>query len=304
MLVTEQEWLLEQCDGYFRCRFQAMASPCELLIATADALLAEHLGRIARDEALRIEHKFSRYRDDNVIYQINHSQGKTIDVDNETADLLDYAGFCFDLSEGLFDITSGVLGKAWRFDGRSAVPDEAIIRQLLSLVGWDKLQWSRPHLSLIDGMQIDLGGIGKEYAVDRVAALVRQQTVCSVLINFGGDLCCNRSRDTGVGWQVGIEQPDYDKLNKQPVANRLIEISVGGLATSGDARRHLVKDGKRYGHILNPKTGWPVEGAPCSVTVAAATCTEAGILATLAMLHGEQAEVFLDAQQVHYWVVR
>jgi len=281
-----------------------MASPCELLIETDDKQLAEQLGQLAHDEALRIEHKFSRYRDDNIIYQINHSHGKMVEVDEETADLLDYAGFCYELSEGMFDITSGVLGKAWRFDGHTAVPDAETIHQLLRHVGWEKVNWSRPQLALNDGMQIDLGGIGKEYAVDRVAGLVQQKTNCSVLINFGGDLFSTGARRDGKAWQVGIEQPDYDHVNSQAVANKLIEISAGGLATSGDARRHVIKDGKRYGHILNPKTGWPLSGAPCSITVAAATCTEAGILATLAMLQGAQAETFLDAQEVPYWVVR
>jgi len=303
--ATAQTLQLEQHEnGYFCSRFHAMASPCELLIETADEQLARHLGRLARDEALRIEHKFSRYRKDNIIYQINHSHGKAVAVEDETAGLLDYAKFCYELSEGMFDITSGVLGKAWRFDGRTAVPDEATIRQLLNYVGWDKLRWIHPHLTLREGMQIDLGGIGKEYAVDRVADLMQQQTDCSVLINFGGDLVCTKARQSGQGWQVGIEQPVYDQTGQQPAANTLIEITQGGLATSGDARRHINRDGKRYGHILNPKSGWPVSDAPCSVTVAAASCTEAGILATLAMLRGEEAEAFLDAQAVPYWVVR
>lgn len=302
--VTDKDLNLDRHDDYFRSCFSAMASPCELLIETTDQQLAEHLGQLARDEALRIEYKFSRYRDDNIIYQINHSHGKSNKVDDETADLLDYARFCYELSEGMFDISSGVLGMAWRFDGHTAVPDEATIKALLEFVGWDKLNWSRPYLSLADGMQIDLGGIGKEYAVDRVAALVQQHTDCSVLINFGGDLFSTGMRQGGIGWQVGIEQPDYDNTGKQAVANKLCVIIEGGLATSGDARRHVIKDGKRYGHILNPKTGWPVSGAPCSITVAAASCTEAGILATLAMLQGEKAESFLDAQDVHYWSVR
>jgi len=304
VVATEPSLLLERHDGYFCSRFHAMASPCELLIETTDQALAEHLGRLARDEALRIEHKFSRYRDDNIIFQINHSHGQAVAVDEETADLLDYAKFCYELSDGMFDITSGVLGKAWRFDGHTAVPDEVTIEQLLNHVGWQKLNWSRPQLILREGMQIDLGGIGKEYAVDRVAGLVQAQTDCSVLINFGGDLFSTRARQAGKAWQIGIEQPDYDKLHKQAVANKLIEITTGGLATSGDARRHIIKDGKRYGHILNPKTGWPVHGAPCSVTVAAVSCTEAGILATLAMLQGEHAEDFLVTQDVPYWVVR
>jgi thiamine biosynthesis lipoprotein len=87
-------------------------------------------------------------------------------------------------------------------------------------------------------------------------------------------------------------------------AERLLEISDGALATSGDARRYLLRKGVRYPHILNPRTGWPVMHAPRSVTVAAGSCTEAGLLATLAMLHGRGAEAFLQAQGVPFWCRR
>ncbi len=83
-----------------------------------------------------------------------------------------------------------------------------------------------------------------------------------------------------------------------------IQLERGALTTSGDARRYLLKGGMRYGHVLNPKTGWPVEGAPASVTVAGNNCTEAGILSTLAILHGRDAESFLDEQDVKYWIQR
>ena len=295
---------VEQRDGYFCSRFHAMASPCELLIETVNAQQARSLGELAQTEALRIEHKFSRYRDDNIIHQINHSNGQKVKVDEETGSLLDYAKFCYEISDGMFDISSGVLGKAWCFDGQTPVPDENIINELLDLVGWQKVEWLHPYIQLLDGMQIDLGGIGKEYATDRVAGMLKQQTDYSVLVNFGGDLVCTRPRSNGEGWQIGVEKPDYEQLHSQPVANKVIEITKGSMATSGDARQHIVKNGKRYGHILNPKTGWPVESAPCSVTVAAATCTEAGILATLAMLQGQDAEAFLEAQDVQRWVLR
>jgi len=84
----------------------------------------------------------------------------------------------------------------------------------------------------------------------------------------------------------------------------VLELERGALATSGDARRFLQKDGIRYGHILNPRTGWPVRDAPRSVTVAASSCTEAGLLSTLALLHGADAEVFLEQQGVGHWLLR
>ncbi len=167
-----------------------------------------------------------------------------------------------------------------------------------SVVGWDKVRWRAPELTLLPGMEIDLGGIGKEYAVDRAAALVRPlSTRC--LLNFGGDLLALGPQAGGAPWRVGIES-----VIAARTPARHIELGNGALATSGDARRYLLKDGKRYGHILDPTTGWPVVGAPRSVTVAAATCTEAGMLATLALLQGADAEQFLAAQGAQFWLLR
>jgi thiamine biosynthesis lipoprotein len=118
-------------------------------------------------------------------------------------------------------------------------------------------------------------------------------------LNFGGDLLALGPQGEGAPWRVGIES-----VTAEATAAKHIELRVGALATSGDARRFLLKDGQRYGHILDPKTGWPVAGAPRSVTVAAATCTEAGMLATLALLQGADAERFLEAQGVQFWALR
>ena len=84
----------------------------------------------------------------------------------------------------------------------------------------------------------------------------------------------------------------------------ILELEHGALATSGDSRRYLLKDGVRFGHILDPRTGWPVAGSPRSVTVAASSCTEAGLLATLALLQGERATEFLEQEGVRYWLVQ
>jgi len=276
---------------------------------TDNRKLAMQLTRLAWKEALRIEGKFSRYRDDNIVYRINHANGRAITVDNETADLLDYARACYQISDGLFDISSGVLREAWHFDGSDKLPEKDTVDQLRQHVGWDMVNWTRPRLQLQPGMEIDLGGIGKEYAVDRVTQLLRDKTDISILVNFGGDICITTSRQNGSGWRVGIEKPVYHsselkQQNKNANIPGILELKSGALTTSGDAKRYLLKDGIRYGHILDPRTGWPVKDMPSSVTVAAATCTEAGILSTLAMLQGLNAENFLQQQGVKSWVIR
>jgi thiamine biosynthesis lipoprotein len=275
-----------------------MASPCEIHVDDADLAAAERIVRLVAAEARRIEAKLSRYRRGNVVDEINTANGRPVVVDDETAGLLDYAARLYELSDGNFDVTSGVLRRVWRFDGSDRVPTAEAVAALLPIVGWDKVRWRAPQITLLPGMEVDLGGIGKEYAVDRAAALVKPlSTKC--LLNFGGDLLALGPQAGGAPWRVGIES-----LTVEATAAKHIELRVGALATSGDARRFLLKDGKRYGHILDPKTGWPVERAPRSVTVAAATCTEAGMLATLALLQGPDAEAFLEAQGVQFWALR
>lgn len=274
-----------------------MASPCEVHVSGGDRAAAERIFALAAAEAARVEAKFSRYRRGNVVDAINSAEGRTIVVDDETARLLDYAARLFELSDGKFDVTSGVLRRAWRFDGSDRVPSEQTVAPLLALVGWHKVRWRSPQVTLPPGMEIDLGGIGKEYAVDRTAALVRPLSE-SCLINFGGDLLALGPQEGDRPWRVGIES-----LAGDGATAKQIDLDVGALATSGDARRFLLKDGKRHGHVLDPKTGWPVADAPRSVTVAAPTCTEAGMLATLALLRGSDAAAFLDAQGVQYWTL-
>ena len=290
---------LEHRDDYWLAQFLAMGSPCELLVDTRDRAHAAQLAGIAFAEAQRIEQKFSRYRNDNIVHHIHHHFGTAVEVDEETAKLLDYADLCYRLSEGLFDITSGVLRKVWKFDGSDCVPAPHDIAALLPHIGWHKVTWSKPYLTLPAGMEIDFGGIGKEYAVDKTAQLLITDSDTSVVVNYGGDLFVTGRRAHGNPWRIGIDDPDASGQH----ALAQLQLARGGVATSGDARRFLLKDNIRYGHILNPKTGWPVRDAPRSVTVAAPTCLEAGMLTTFAMLRGANAGEFLKDQAVQHWIV-
>lgn len=282
-------------DGLVAAQFQAMASPCEVRVAGGDLALAQRLGQVAADEAWRIERKYSRYREDSVTAALNRSNGLPVPIDAETHGLLQFAAHCHALSDGAFDITSGVLRRAWRFDGAGSMPSAALVDALLARVGFGRLQLTDDSLAMPAGMELDFGGIGKEYAVDRALALVAEAGDGPVLVSFGGDLAASRPPPGGP-WQVGVERPGV-----HGEARLLLDFERGGLATSGDTHRHFEHAGVRYGHILDMRTGWPVRDAPRSVTVAAASCVEAGLLSTLAMLQGGQAQRFLDAQGVTSW---
>jgi thiamine biosynthesis lipoprotein len=275
-----------------------MACPCEILIEAAQETLAARILETAAECAWRIEKKFSRYRRESVVQRINESAGQPIEVDDETANLLDFAATLTRLSERRFDITTGVLRKAWTFDGSDRVPSQDQLDALLKCVGWHKVLWRRPTLVLQPGMQIDFGGIGKEYAVDEAARLVEDLAPgLSCLINFGGDVAVRNPRRDGAPWRVGVEAAD-----NAGAAVRLVHLQRGALATSGDSRRFVLREGRRYSHILDARTGWPVSDAPRSVTVAADTCTQAGTLTTLATLHGAKAEAFLKKSGAQYWL--
>lgn len=276
--------------------FTAMASPCEVLMEVDDERLARQIFKVVSDEAKRIEQKFSRYRDDNIIYRINNASGKAVEVDDETARLIDFGENLYQMSDGLFDITSGILRKAWRFDGSDNLPERLTVKKLVKRVGWDKVSWTKGVLSMKPEMEIDLGGIGKEYAVDRAVQLVQSLTNHSVLVNFGGDLASTAKNRLQGYWSVGR------LVTGKENAVAMFRLCLGAIATSGDAHRYLLKDGVRYSHVLNPKTGWPVPDTPHTVSVAAPTCIEGGMMSTLAMLQGNKAREFLILQDIEFWI--
>ena len=267
-----------------RYAFRAMGGPCELKLYGALAEFVDRVAETAIKEARRLERKYSRYRDDSLTTAINRSAGDPcgIEVDPETARLLDYADTCFRQSGGLFDITSGVLREVWDLrSGRVPTPGE--VDAVRRRVGWQRVRWERPRLVLADPeMQLDFGGLVKEYAVDRCAECCRALGIQHGLVDLGGDLAPIGPHPDGKPWTVGIRDPrsPHTALASVPVAR-------GGIASSGDYERFMIVDGVRYGHILDPRTGWPVAGL-AGVSVIAPSCLIAGTASTIAMLKGER----------------
>lgn len=274
-----------ECQGI---SFSAMSCRNEIQLFSDDRESAQAAFRRAVEEVQRIETLWSRYRPDSIVTRINQGAGRTaVTVDEETAALLDYAAAAWHESGGLFDITSGAFRRVWDFSSRQ-VPNEEAVRACLPLVGWDKVSWRRPEIYLpLPGMEIDFGGLGKEYAADRVAGLLLGW---SALINLGGDIVASAPRPGDEPWQIGIRDPK----RAQSFAAHL-PLYSGALATSGDYERCIEAAGRRYGHILDPRSGWPVAGGPASVTVIAQNCLLAGTLATVAMLKGAAAKNWLDS---------
>jgi thiamine biosynthesis lipoprotein len=262
-----------------------MGSPCELHLYADTKARSDEVAVAAREEIARLESKYTRYREDSLTSSINRSAGDAdgITVDDETASLLDYAQTAYEQSDGLFDITSGILRRVWNF-GSGRLPEPAQIAALLPLIGWHRVAWERPRLVLpTAGMEIDFGGFVKEYAADRVAALCRRLGVHHGLVDLGGDLAVVGPHPDRSPWHVGIRHP-----RRPGTAMATIALAAGGIASSGDYERCMSVDGRRYGHVLDPKTGWPVDGL-ASVSVTASHCLIAGSATTIAMLKGAEA---------------
>lgn len=262
--------------------FGAMATPCIIHLYSGSQAEAGLVAQRAQAEIARIELRYSRYRPGSFLSQINQvaAHGGSVDLDEETASLFAYARSCHEKSDGLFDITSGILRRAWDF-GSGKIPKQEEVDQLLPFVGLEKIEWDLPRVNFrVPGMEIDLGGIGKEYAADRAAAVCISSGIKHGVVDLGGDVRVIGPHPDRSPWEIGIRHP----FAPDTIMGK-VELSEGALATSGDYQRRIVKDGKRYGHLLDPRTGWPIQGL-ASVSVVADQCLAAGSLTTVAMLRG------------------
>lgn len=268
-----------------RFDFQAMGGPAALLVdseSTADALADR-----VEAEVARIESKFSKFDPNSVISALAKAIGPTA-VDAETAELIDFAFRAWRLSDGLFDITMEPLIALWRTLDKE--PNEEEILASLAKIGLNRVTWNGSHLTFQQPeMRLDLGGLAKEYAVDRCIELCREARACS-LVNLAGDIAVTGLLRDGSPWQIGIADP-----RNPDIAISTIEINQGAVATSGDYQRG--------GHIIHPQTGRPMNAYP-SITVAGKTCLLAGTLSTIALLRGVEGESWLATLECSYGIVQ
>lgn len=284
--------------GLYRVEFKAMACHCELVIGASSQDEAMRCMEQAMDEVRRIESKYSRYQPDSVVSRINAAAGqKWVECDDETSSLFNYADTLFQLSDGLFDITSGVLRKAWDFK-TPTLPGREQLAPLLGLIGWSLVEREDQRIKLPRaGMEIDFGGFGKEYAVDRVATLLAGNGIQHGYVNLGGDLRAIGPKPDGEDWVMGIQNP----RNPEAVIAS-IPITAGALATSGDYERYFELDGQRYCHVISPHSGHPV-GYWRSVSVLAPLSITAGTYTTIAMLKEADGLAWLEESGMAYFAI-
>lgn len=286
-----------------------MGSPCEILLRGDASASNNRVADKLQAEIARLENRYSRFLPDTITSQLNKlaGTGQALEVDEETASLLDYANTCYEQSEGLFDITSGALRQLWNYHElgeKQILPDSTQIARALEKVGWHKVQWQQGEFYLpIPGMEIDFGGIVKEYAADCVASLAENEGIVSGMVELGGDIrifgtdSLTQKEPVHAPWQIGIRDPRHAH---KPCA--LISLQRGALATSGDYERYTLIKGKKYSHILNPLTGWPIESYS-SVSVIADQCVLAGTAASIGVLSGVEGEQWLKQLGLPYLCV-
>ncbi len=265
--------------------FRAMGTLCQVTFyPTASRVAGEQFKTAAIRWIAEFEARYSRFLPDSLVSLINQSAGQNwVGLDAESERLFALCHELFFLTRGAFDPTAMPLIKLWNWKATPPViPTDAEIAATKQFVGWNKVQ-RRPGAIFLprEGMSLDLGGIGKEYAVDRVMQIAAQHGIANVLVDFGQDLCMRGQPPSKPAWHIGLEDPTAPGKCWVGLA-----VKDRAVATSGDYLRNFQINGRRYGHIIDPRTGYPVDNGCRAVSVIAPNCTVAGILSTSAFILG------------------
>lgn len=235
----------------------------------------------------QISQVFSTYSKDSELSQFNqNTSDDVIKVSKELYDVLNQGKTIFEKSGGAWDATIYPLFETWGFmsDQKPNLPSKEEVQTLRQKIGYQHLRFVGPQRirKTQKNIQVDLSSIVKGYAVDEVAKLLELAKSQHFLIEIGGEMFAKGQRDRLEKWQVGINNPDPNAAINDILM--VVELKNKALATSGDYRNFFEHNGKRYSHILDPRTGYPVKHQSVSVTIVAKTCLLADALATAAMV--------------------
>jgi thiamine biosynthesis lipoprotein len=274
----------ESLDAFHQLTFRAMSTPVRICFRAEQPALAADFGRSVLEWVAGFEARYSRFIPESIIGQINSSAGGDwMNIDAETEDLLSLCDQMHGFTRGVFDAAALPLLRLWDWKANPPrIPDPTTVTVARGICGWDRVQRRPRGIQLPErGMGIDLGGMGKEYAVDRVLNMARERGMNDVMVDIGQDIRVSGRPPGKDAWYIGLEDPD------QPgQCWTCVRLSDRAVATSGDYFRSFTRDGRRYGHILDPRTGEPVSNGCQAVTVIAPTCVIAGILSTAAFILG------------------
>ena len=250
---------------------------------------------------IEINHQMSTYEKDSEISRFNNYHStQWISISNDFLSVIKAALLISKKSDGAFDITVGPLVDLWGFGPRiiNKIPSDTLIKTTLQHTGYKKLRIneSPPSLKKIDPLlRIDLSAIAKGFAVDKISHYLTQQGITNHLVEIGGEVKASGFNQFGQPWRVAIENPDSTQASTQ---NRhIINLTNSAIATSGDYRNYFIKDGKRYSHTIDPKTGEPIKHKLASVTVVHPSTMLADAYATALMVLGEKKGITMIYQE-------
>jgi thiamine biosynthesis lipoprotein len=250
----------------------AMGSTYSVVIYGKDREKLQAIVAQALEEARRLDHLLSNYLPDSEWSEMNRlAAGKPVAISRELFDVLSACVEYSKESEGAFDISVGPLMKVWGFyKGSGHLPHRAEVRGALSKVGYQNIILDAPERTVKfaqAGVELDPGGIGKGYAVDKVADVIRSSGIGSALISAAGSSIYAIGAPPGEnGWKLAIKDP---KKPSQTVAT--VELKDESLSTSGNYEKYFLAEGKMYGHIMDPRTGFPSEGTLSTSVIAPRT---------------------------------
>lgn len=252
----------------------AMDTVMDLTVYDEDALLS------AEAEIKRIDALLNRGNENSEIYQINNK--KTAEVSSETAELIKTAVGISEKTNGAFDITTAPVTDLWGFyGGNFRVPTESELKTALDGVGYEKIQLNGRNVAMSENTSIDLGGIGKGYASDRVMEVLKNNNVKSAVISLGGNVRTLGKKPNGQAWKIGITDP----MDKSQIFGT-VSVTDSAVVTSGGYQRYFEADGVTYHHIIDPDTGRSAQSGLASVTVIAKSGTIADGLSTALFVMG------------------
>ena len=287
-------FLLLGQQNYFRA-FERMGSSFEITLVAQDSFQAEQWIDMGIQEITRIEQLISSWDPTSQTSRINQNAGvRPVKVDTELLQLIVRSLLISKQTAGAFDISYAAVDKVWEFDGRTmAWPPKEILEEATKNMGYQNVDVDVAASTIYlkkKGMKIGFGAIGKGYAADRVKALLQGAGVAAGLINASGDMQAWGTQANGQAWSVGIINP----LNKQKVFS-WFDLKDRAVVTSGDYERFVILDGKRHGHIIDPRTAKPAKGI-ISATVFAPKAELADALATSIYVLGKENGMFLIDQ--------
>ncbi len=271
-------------NGLHRLDFRAMSTACQIKVHGVPADVARDFQRDAVAWVGQFEARYSRFIPDSLIGRINAAAGEHwVETDPETERLFNLCQELFFFTRGSFDPTALPLIKLWNWKANPpVVPTDTDIQAARQLVGWNKIQRRPGGIFLPQaGMALDLGGIGKEYAVDCIVNMAIARGIANVLVDFGQDVRALGHAPGKKFWWIGLDDATAPGKCWAGVA-----VTDQAVATSGDYLRNFVFNGRRYGHILDPRTGYPAFNDCRAVTIIAPSCTIAGLLSTSVCILG------------------